>query len=105
MRLLLRTLSGLFITLAVGAGAAAVWFFATYPAVGPPPTVPIHVSAALIQRGQYLANHVAVCMGCHSARDWDLFSGPIVPGTEGAGGERLDKGLGFPGTFYAANIT
>jgi mono/diheme cytochrome c family protein len=82
-----------------------VWFLARFPEVGPPPTVLIHVSAALIQRGQYLANHVAVCMGCHSTRDWDVFSGPIVPGTEGAGGERLDKGLGFPGTFFAANIT
>jgi mono/diheme cytochrome c family protein len=44
-------------------------------------------------------------MDCHSARDWDAFSGPIVPGTEGAGGERFDQELGFPGTFYAPNIT
>jgi hypothetical protein len=28
-----------------------------------------------------------------------------VPGTEGSGGERLGRELGFPGTFYATNIT
>lgn len=105
LKLLLRRLSGLFIALTVGAGAGTAWFLARYPSVASPPTVLIHVTAALIERGQYPANHVAVCMDCHSTRDWDAFSGPIVPGTEGAGGERFGKELGFPGTFYAANIT
>ncbi len=105
LKLLLRTLSGLFIALTVGAGAGAAWFLARYPRVAFPPTVLIHVTAALIERGRYLANHVAVCMDCHSTRDWDAFSGPIVSGTEGAGGERFGKELGFPGTFYATNIT
>jgi mono/diheme cytochrome c family protein len=105
LKLLLQTLSGLFIALTVGAGTGAAWFLARYPRVASPPTVLIHVTAALIERGLYLANHVAVCMDCHSTRDWDAFSGPIVPGTEGAGGERLGKEFGFPGTFYATNIT
>lgn len=105
MKLLPRTLSALFIVLAIGAGAGTVWFFVRYPRSAPPRTISIHVSAALIERGRYLANHVAVCVDCHSTRDWNAFSGPIVPGTEGAGGERFDKELGFPGTFYAANIT
>jgi cytochrome c553 len=105
VKLLLRTLSGLVIALTVGAGAGAAWFFARYPRMASPPAVSIHVTAVLVERGRYLANHVAVCMDCHSTRDWDAFSGPIVPGTEGAGGERLGKELGFPGTFYAANIT
>jgi mono/diheme cytochrome c family protein len=105
LTLLQRTLSGLLIALTVGAGAGAAWFLARYPRVASPPTVPIHVTAALIEQGRYLANHVAVCVDCHSTRDWDAFSGPIVPGTEGAGGESFGKELGFPGTFYAANIT
>ncbi len=105
MKLLLRTLSGLLIALAVGAGAGPAGFLARYPRVASPPTVLIPVTAALIERGRYLANHVAVCMDCHSTRDWDAFSGPIVPGTEGAGGERFDKEPTFPGTLYAANIT
>ncbi len=105
LKLLMRTLSGLFVGLTVVAGAGTAWFLARYPRVASPPTLPIHVTAAHIERGRYLANHVAVCVDCHSTRDWGAFSGPIVPGTEGAGGERFGKELGFPGTFYAANIT
>ena len=58
-----------------------------------------------IERGRYLANHVAVCIDCHSKRDWNKFTGPIVPGTEGIGGEKFSKDLGFPGTYYAPNIS
>lgn len=60
---------------------------------------------ALIERGAYLANHVAVCIDCLSTRDWTKFSGPIVPGTEGKGGEVFDEKMGLPGTFYSKNIT
>ena len=44
----------------------------------------------VIARGDYLANHVAPCMDCHSKRDFTKFSGPIVPGTEGMGGEEFE---------------
>ncbi|MCB1322045.1 MAG: cytochrome C [Leptospiraceae bacterium] len=62
-------------------------------------------SNELIERGAYLANHVAVCVDCHSTRDWRYYAGPIRPGTEGMGGERFDRGLGFPGVFVSKNIT
>ncbi|MCB1171030.1 MAG: c-type cytochrome, partial [Leptospiraceae bacterium] len=62
-------------------------------------------SAESVERGRYLANHVAVCVDCHSVRDWSHYSGPIVPGTEGRGGEVFDQKLGFPGRFIAKNIT
>lgn len=58
-----------------------------------------------IEHGKYLANHVTVCIDCHSTRDWTRFSGPPMPGTEGKGGEKFDQSKGFPGEFYAANIT
>jgi mono/diheme cytochrome c family protein len=58
-----------------------------------------------IARGEYLANHVMVCMDCHSTRDWRKFSGPIVDGTHGRGGEIFDQKLGFPGSFASPNIT
>lgn len=58
-----------------------------------------------IARGAYLANHVMVCMDCHSTRDWTKFSGPLVPGTIGKGGEIFDEKLGFPGSFASPNIT
>ncbi|HIE92716.1 MAG TPA: hypothetical protein EYQ83_07565 [Acidobacteria bacterium] len=41
-------------------------------------------------RGAYLVEHVTVCLDCHSQRDWDLYSAPIIAGTEGQGGETFD---------------
>ncbi len=67
--------------------------------------VKVEPTDARIQRGKYLANHVMVCMDCHSTRDWSKFSGPLITGTEGKGGEIFDEKLGFPGQFRSANIT
>jgi mono/diheme cytochrome c family protein len=58
-----------------------------------------------IERGKYLATNVAMCIECHSERDFTTFAGPVIPGTEGKGGELFGKDLGFPGDFYAPNIT
>lgn len=58
-----------------------------------------------VERGKYLANHVLVCVDCHSKRDWTKYSGPIVPGTEGMGGEVFDQKMGLPGKYIASNIT
>jgi mono/diheme cytochrome c family protein len=59
------------------------------------------------ERGEYLATHVIPCLDCHSKRDFSKYSGPIVPGTEGMGGEVFDHKLfdAVPGTVYAKNIT
>ncbi len=58
-----------------------------------------------IERGRYLAHSVTVCMDCHSTRDWTKFSGPLVPGTLGKGGEYFDQKMGLPGVFISKNIT
>ena len=68
-------------------------------------TVKVETSAARIERGKYLANHVTVCMDCHSTRDWSRFSGPIMQGALGAGGELFDRKYGMPGSYYSKNIT
>ncbi len=81
------------------------WIVTTKPNVGPPEDMTIEQTPERIERGQYLANHVMVCMDCHSKRDFSLFSGPIVPGSEGSGGEIFDQNLGFPGRFISPNIT
>ncbi len=61
----------------------------------------------VIARGEYLANHVAACIHCHSQRDFSKFSGPVIPGTEGEGGEKFSHDMldAIPGTIYARNIT
>lgn len=83
----------------------AAYFFAAFPKVGPAPDLKIEVTAERIQRGHYIAHSVAVCMDCHSTRDWSKFSGPLMEGTLGKGGEWFSKDLGFPGDFYSPNIT
>lgn len=75
------------------------------PDVAPPTDLKIVATPERIAHGKYLANHVSVCLDCHSTRDWSIFSGPIKEGTLGKGGERFDEGQGFPGTFYSRNIT
>lgn len=75
------------------------------PNVGSSETITVQSSPERIERGKYLANSVTVCMDCHSTRDWNKFSGPLVEGTLGKGGEIFDQRYGFPGSFYARNIT
>lgn len=53
--------------------------------------------AEKVKRGDYLVNAVANCMHCHADRDFTKFGGPVVPGTEGKGGQK--KGV------WVSNIT
>jgi Cytochrome c len=65
----------------------------------------VEVTKERVERGKYLANHVLVCVDCHSKRDWSKYSGPIEQGTEGMGGEVFDQKMGLPGKYTATNIT
>lgn len=61
----------------------------------------------VVERGSYLANHVAACIHCHSKRDFTKFAGPVIQGTEGGGGDVFDNHIleAIPGTLYGKNIT
>ena len=58
----------------------------------------------VLEKGEYLAIHVAGCIDCHSKRDFDKYSGPPIPGTEGGGGLLFDEKFGLPGKLYGKNI-
>src|SRR5690625_6820086 len=60
------------------------WIMSTKPNVGHPEDMSIEITPERLERGEYLANHVMLCMDCHGQRDFSLFSGPPIPGTEGA---------------------
>ena len=75
------------------------------PDVGDPEDLKIEYTAERVERGKYLANAVAVCMDCHSTRDWNTFAAPLKEGTLGKGGEEFTQEFGFPGHYYAKNIT
>lgn len=89
----------------LGIGGGIIYLFVAFPNVPPPPEITVDGTEAQVERGKYLANHVTVCMDCHSTRDWTKFSGPIQPGTFGKGGDVFNEDMGMPGTFYAKNIT
>ena len=90
------------VILVIGGLVAYVkWFLPDIPLE----EVRVEITPERVERGKYLANHVTVCIDCHSGRDWSKFSGPVVPGTEGKGGEVFDEKMGFPGRFVAPNIT
>jgi mono/diheme cytochrome c family protein len=105
MKKFLKILGVLLLILTVVIAGAVTYVSTALPDVGPPPDLTVEVTPERLERGAYLANHVALCMDCHSTRDWGTFAGPPTPGTEGVGGEVFDQNLGFPGKFVSRNIT
>jgi mono/diheme cytochrome c family protein len=105
MKKLLRAIGILLlIIVALGAGGFA-YLNSAFPKVDPAPEMKVDITPERVEHGKYLANHVMLCMDCHAERDFSLFSGPPKPGTLGAGGDKFDQLMGFPGVFYARNIT
>ncbi len=105
MRKFLIVAASLFVLVVVLIGGYLLYIILKYPDAGPVPSVSVKATPERLARGAYLARHVAVCIDCHSDRDWTKFSGPMVPGTDGKGGFRFDESMGFPGTIFAKNIT
>ncbi len=89
----------------VAIGGLLLYIKTALPNVGEAEEIKIDYTAERLARGEYLANCVNVCMDCHSTRDWSKFSGPLIEGTFGQGGDRFDQTVGMPGIFYAKNIT
>jgi len=88
----------------IGVVSAGSYFSFYLPDVEKAPELKVEVTDERIERGKYLANHVTVCMDCHSTRDWTKFAGPMK-GNPGGGGELFNEEMGFPGNIFAANIT
>ena len=100
----------LLLALIAGGALAAIgwvaWLYVEYPNVPDPVALRVPASPQKVARGAYLFNNVARCVDCHSTRDWSKYAAPIIPGTEGKGGEAFTHALmGVPGEFYARNIT
>ena len=100
-----KILIGLIAVIVIGGAGFFYYFTVVLPRDIPVPEITVSSDPEVIERGRYLAMHVAVCMDCHSTRNWDYYSGPIVPGTLGQGGERFDEESGLPGVMLSKNIT
>lgn len=105
MKKLLKIVGILVLVLILAIAAAATYVKTALPDIGEAPVISVERTPERIERGKYLANHVTVCMDCHSSRDWSLFSAPLAAGNFGGGGELFSRDMGFPGVFYARNIT
>lgn len=64
---------------------------------------PLERTQARMERGQYLASGVVLCLECHSETDWDKPGAPFVEGSIG-GGEIFPL-EGLPGRVVASNIS
>ncbi len=84
---------------------AVVYITTALPNVGEPENIKVELTPARIERGKYLATNVAVCVDCHSPHDWTKLGGPMDTTRLGAGGEKFDAGVGFPGSVVVPNIT
>lgn len=100
-----KIIFGIAIALLIVVLSGAMYVRYALPDVGKSPDIKVDVTPERVARGKYLAYHVAVCMDCHSTRDWSKYSGPYVPGTDGKGGEYFGPEVGFPGKFYSKNLT
>lgn len=71
--------------------------------VGEPPDLSsVEITEKRVQRGEYLANDVMLCMHCHSEIDWNYKGGVIREGQLGSGGEEFQEWFGV---VYGSNIT
>ena len=92
--------------LVVAVAGLITYVVVALPKVKAAATIKVEPSKARLARGEYLVKHVAVCMDCHSQRDYSFYGGPIKPGTEFGGGDVVfDRRIGLPGKFLPKNIT
>src|SRR5688572_33018620 len=105
MKKILKIFGVLIIVVIVGISILLTYVKSALPDVGDAPDLKIDATPEMLARGEYLANNVVGCVECHATRDFTKFAGPIVPGSDGQGGELFGTQLGFPGEYYAPNIT
>ena len=105
MKKIFKIILGIFLFLLVCIAGLLTYFKVALPDVGAAPDLKIEATPEMLARGEYLANNVVGCVECHSTRDFNKFAGPIDPASAGQGGELFGSLLGFPGEYYAPNIT
>ncbi len=105
MKKLLKVVGILFVLFVLVMLGSITYVTQALPHISVPKELKVEGTPERVARGKYLANHVTVCMDCHSTRDWNKFSGPLKPGTLGKGGEVFDQSMNFPGHFVSKNLT
>jgi hypothetical protein len=107
MRLFLKIIGIVVVVLLLAVAGLLGYLRFGQPKVSPPDqTLKIEWTEARQARGEYLANNVMDCFGCHSPKLMDTYTFPARPDKLGAGGFRLPEAWGvFPGDLTTPNIT
>lgn len=102
IRKLSRLLLGVLI-LVVLVAIGGIWYLnSSFPVDVPVKNLKIEAIPEVLARGEYLVKNVTICLDCHSKTNLTYFAAPIIPGTEGMGGDLFP---GAPGALYTSNIT
>src|SRR5580700_10728039 len=90
---------GVLILLVIVCIAGVLTYLKTaFPKVKAAQVMKIAATPEILKRGSYLANHVCLCVDCHSARDITKYGMPLIQGTIGQGGQAFDHAESFPGS-------
>lgn len=103
MRTALRVVLWIVTVIAVVVLGGLVYLGFAYPKKQDPPDIAVEATPELVARGDYLFNHLAACVVCHTPHEPSLSGAQIDPGRIGEGGEPFP--LGSAGTLYSKNIT
>lgn len=105
MKKIIKVGGGALLIIILLTSGTLIYLTAALPDVGDAPEINVEITPERVARGEYLAKYVFACIDCHSTRDFSKFSGPLVKGTLGKGGERFGPEMGLPGVYYSKNLT
>jgi mono/diheme cytochrome c family protein len=102
---MIRWITALLALLAIAAAAGVGYLDLNYPAVQPPDDITVRTTPEMVARGEYLSKHVSGCVVCHADHDAAQYANPVIPGTEGRGGENFGQEGTAVRVLYSHNIT
>lgn len=105
MKTLAKILGGFLLLVVLFIGGTLIYVSTALPDIEPAQNLTIELTPERIERGEFLAINVYACMDCHSDRDYSRFGLDIDESTLGKGGNLFGMENGFPGDYYAKNLT
>ncbi len=105
MKTFTKILGGFILLVVLLIGGILIYVSKALPNIEPAQNLTIEHSPERIERGEFLARNVYVCLDCHSDRDYSRFGLVIDESTLGKGGNLFGMKDGFPGDYYAKNLT
>lgn len=105
MKTLAKVLGGLVLFIILFVSGVLIYVSKALPNVAPAPNLTVELTPERIERGEFLAKNVYACMDCHSDRDYSRFGLVSDEATLGKGGNLFGLEEGFPGDYYAKNLT